>query len=85
MDFGNLYSMLSNSARQIERQIMIDRIVYVWRWLTQVQVVYQRNENVPITLWWARDEADAKEWMRCIKHHTVVYGRRGKFLGGRTL
>ena len=60
---------------------MIDRIIYVWRWFTQVQVVYQRNGH--ITMWWARDEADALEWLRVIKHGTVVYGKRGKFMGGR--
>jgi hypothetical protein len=75
--------MQRGAASQPEKA-MINQIIYAWRWLTQVQVVYQRNANVPIAVWWARNEADAQEWMRCIKHHTVVYGKRGKFLGGRT-
>jgi hypothetical protein len=76
--------MQRGAASQPEKA-MINQIIYAWRWLTQVQVIYQRNAGVPIAVWWARNEADAQEWMRCIKHHTVVYGKRGKFLGGRTL
>jgi hypothetical protein len=62
---------------------MIDRIVYAWRWLTQVQVVACSKSGY-VHQWWARDEADALDWMRLYRQrYTVAYGRRGKLLGGR--
>jgi len=64
---------------------MIGRIVFLYKWLTHVQVVYQRCPSGHVAMWWAKNEADAQAWMRVVKHHTVVYGKRGKLIGARWL
>ena len=62
----------------------INRLVFVWYWLTRYQVIAADGRNEYAAVWWAKNEADALEWARAYKpRYSVVYGKRGKLLGGR--
>lgn len=63
---------------------VVSKIVWVWRWFTWYQVVAADRNNGYTMAWWARNEADALEWVRTYKpRFSVAYGKRGKLLGGR--
>ena len=63
---------------------MIESIINIWKWFTWYQVVATDRHNGYAHVWWARNEADALEWMRCYKpRYAVVYGKRNTMLGGR--
>ena len=63
---------------------MITSIINVWKWFTWYQVVAMDRNSGYAHHWWARNEADALEWVRCYKpRYSVVYGKRNTMLGGR--
>ena len=56
----------------------------IWMWLTHYEVIAMDRNSGYAHTWWARNEADAIEWVRCYKpRYSVVYGKWGKLLGGR--
>ena len=62
---------------------MIESIIYVFKWLTMVQVLAVSHSGY-VHQWWARDEAEALEWAKQYRQrYTVAYGKRGKLWGGR--
>ena len=63
---------------------MIESIINIWKWFTWYQVIAMDRNSGYAHTWWARNEADALEWMQCYRAcYSVVYGKRNTMLGGR--
>ena len=61
----------------------MNAIIYAWKWFTWYQVVGMDHAGYAHQ-WWARDEKDALNWLASHKKRfSIVYGKRGKLLGGR--